>query len=667
MTKKLSLNEAAKIMRAANFEPQESYPGAGKRWKCICTICQNEVTPRLSTVQNGIGCVYCAGLAKVSEEEAIRILIKAHIRPLVEFPGYRKKWKSRCMVCEREITPTAASVKLRGKGCIYCGHEISATKRKLSQEEAFTLMRANGLEPQEPYQNSNRPWESIHVKCGRKVKPRLSGIRQGESGCMYCSGKVVNQQKAEELLRSYGFIPLESYPGMNKIPWKCRHEKCGNIIYTKYNSIQQGKAGCIHCSPTAKLTNEEAQEFFIERDLLPLEDYESSQVPWKSIHKLCGNTVTPTYASVQQGSSGCSFCAGNKKISTNDAKEFFLSKELTPISKYEGINTPWLSIHTRCGKKVSPRLADVKAGGGGCGYCGGSKVDALDAVNLMKENGYKPLIDYPGADSAWKCLHIKCGNEVSPKYTLIKRGEGGCSYCGGNRPIDGDYAVEFFMSKGFVPQEPFKGVHHPWSSIHKLCGKTISPRFKAVRAGKSGCKYCSGTAVDATDAVAVFESRGIRPIEPFSYTHRPWKSIHLSCGREISPTYADVAHANGGCKFCATKGIDLTKPAHVYLITNEVLGAHKIGISGEKSKRINVHQREGWQVWNTVLFPTGEIAYSIEQKLLTWMREDLDLPPYLSSDVMPQGGWSETCEAEEIDLPTIWAKVAELSSVKRWI
>jgi hypothetical protein len=220
-------------------------------------------------------------------------------------------------------------------------------------------------------------------------------------------------------------------------------------------------------------------------------------------------------------------------------------------------------------------------------------------------------------------------------------------------PIDPLEAEKLFLSKGFIPKEPFRGTHYPWVSVHKICGKTISPRYKAVRAGLAGCKYCSGNKVDAIDAVAIFESKGIHPIEPFSYTHRPWKSVHIDCGRQISPTYADVVHANGGCKFCATKGIDLTTPAHFYLITNEILGAHKIGISGEKTKRLQVHAREGWTVFKKTLFSTGEIAYQIEQETLLWLRDDVALPPYLSPDLMPQGGWTETVDASEIDLPTI--------------
>jgi hypothetical protein len=32
---------------------------------------------------------------------------------------------------------------------------------------------------------------------------------------------------------------------------------------------------------------------------------------------------------------------------------------------------------------------------------------------------------------------------------------------------------------------------------------------------------------------------------------------------------------------------------------------------------------------------------------------------------MPQGGYSETVDASEIDLPTIWAKIEKLSKVKK--
>jgi len=46
------------------------------------------------------------------------------------------------------------------------------------------------------------------------------------------------------------------------------------------------------------------------------------------------------------------------------------------------------------------------------------------------------------------------------------------------------------------------------------------------------------------------------------------------------------------------------------------------------------------------------------------LRYQKKLPPYLSIEQMPQAGWSETVDASEIDLATIWAKVEQLSRVR---
>jgi len=47
------------------------------------------------------------------------------------------------------------------------------------------------------------------------------------------------------------------------------------------------------------------------------------------------------------------------------------------------------------------------------------------------------------------------------------------------------------------------------------------------------------------------------------------------------------------------------------------------------------------------------------------MREIKSLGIYLSKTEMPQGGETETVDASEIDLPTIWAKVEELSKKRQ--
>jgi hypothetical protein len=64
-------------------------------------------------------------------------------------------------------------------------------------------------------------------------------------------------------------------------------------------------------------------------------------------------------------------------------------------------------------------------------------------------------------------------------------------------------------------------------------------------------------------------------------------------------------------------------------------------------------------------FQTGDDAFQVEQETLVWLREVKKLRIYLSKSEMPQGGETETVDASEIDLPTIWAKVEELSRVKK--
>ena len=100
-------------------------------------------------------------------------------------------------------------------------------------------------------------------------------------------------------------------------------------------------------------------------------------------------------------------------------------------------------------------------------------------------------------------------------------------------------------------------------------------------------------------------------------------------------------------------------------MTNSILFAHKIGISGQKKNRVQQHRREGWETFKTLDFETGERAYDIEQEVLSWLSESFGWTPYLTKSDMPQGGYTETIDASEIDLATIWARVEELSKIKQ--
>jgi hypothetical protein len=111
VTKKLSFDEAAIIMRAAHLEPLEDYPGNKAQWRCKCLQCGEIVSPSFAGVRNnGGGCKKCgikraAKARRGDEQEAINFMKKSGALPLEPYSGSNKPWLCRCMNCNKEITP----------------------------------------------------------------------------------------------------------------------------------------------------------------------------------------------------------------------------------------------------------------------------------------------------------------------------------------------------------------------------------------------------------------------------------------------------------------------------------------------------------------------------------------------------------------------------------
>jgi hypothetical protein len=117
--------------------------------------------------------------------------------------------------------------------------------------------------------------------------------------------------------------------------------------------------------------------------LQPLVPYPGTAKPWKSIHLICGSEVKPRYGHIKSGRVGCLVCAGTVPITQAKAFSFFRSKGLEPKEKFKGPHHPWKSVHTECGRTVSPRWANVQQGHGVCEYCSGNKVDIEEVKKLL--------------------------------------------------------------------------------------------------------------------------------------------------------------------------------------------------------------------------------------------------------------------------------------------
>jgi hypothetical protein len=112
--------------------------------------------------------------------------------------------------------------------------------------------------------------------------------------------------------------------------------------------------------------------------------------------------------------------------------------------------------------------------------------------------------------------------------------------------------------------------------------------------------------------------------------------------------YITIKNGSGGCKYCAISGLKWDVPAVVYFLANDWF--QKIGIANNDtlSIRLKKHQRWGLDLKKSVQFETGELAYQLEQSVITWWREDLGAPA-IARDELPDG-WTETVENSRVSV-----------------
>ena len=600
----------------------------------------------------------------LSNEVATKYMKAAQLEPLVPYPGNGKlPWKSRCLQCGLIVKPSLSSVRNNGGGCRPCGLKKSAKSRSTDSALAISVMRKAGAEPISNYPGSGKPWLCKCKKCGKEILPRYGNVKKGTAACVYCSGKKIDSNDASKLMVKYGYTPLVEYPGSN-MPWKAIHNICGELVSPRFTALQSGRGGCQKCG--LKATKEKqmgdpikAREFFLSRKLEPLAPYPGSNRPWKSRCLICTQIVSPQYSSIKNGR-GCGACAG-KVVEAADTEDVMLAAGLKPLTKYPGAKSAWKCKCMKCGKTVATYYSDVKHQGAGCKYCAGKAVDPKDAEKLMRKRGLIPQVPYERHNKKWHCKCKKCGRDVYPVYNSIQQGRGGCKYCA-KVWVDEIDAIGLMREHNLEPLIPYPGSKFAWKCRCLVCGKITSPQHAAIKNGQGSCVYCSRKVVDPEDALKVMLKNNLQPLEPYSRSDGPWKCRCLKCGRTVTPAYVAVNGGQGGCKYCAPRGIDYAAPAFIYLITNPELVAHKIGIGNDKTKnnRLKEHQRQGWLVYESMKVSTGEDAEILEKKVLVWLRREMMLPYFLLPEQMPQGGYSETVNAEEITLPTIWAKVEEL-------
>jgi len=246
--KKISDEEAIQIMLDAGLKPLVPYKSTKTPWDSLCLKCGKITSPQLANVRNTkIPCAYCSGF-KVDADDAVKFMESKNLTPLEPFANATVKWMCKCAICGRTVYPAYSWIKAGQGGCVTCGREATAKSHRYTHEMTVETMNKASLEPLEDYRASDAPWKCRCLKCDRVVFPSFSNVKNGHAGCAFCSGNAVHPEDAERIMREKGYEPLEPYVGHNKSKWKSRHIQCGTIVYPYYNTIQNGKSGCSVCA-----------------------------------------------------------------------------------------------------------------------------------------------------------------------------------------------------------------------------------------------------------------------------------------------------------------------------------------------------------------------------------------------------------------------------------
>jgi recombinational DNA repair protein (RecF pathway) len=164
---------------------------------------------------------------------------------------------------------------------------------------------------------------------------------------------------------------------------------------------------------------------------------------------------------------------------------------LEPLEPYPGTGVPWRCRHLACGREVTPRMSNIIKGQQGCVYCSGrARIAPEEAAAVMRAAGLEPLEPYPGSDRKWRCRHVVCGREVTPTYVRINSGTGPCRWCAPNAPVDPDAAAVDMRAAGLEPLSPYPGVDTPWPVRCLACGALGTPTLGSIRRGQGGCRPC---------------------------------------------------------------------------------------------------------------------------------------------------------------------------------
>ena len=427
-----------------------------------------------------------------------------------------------------------------------------------------------------------------------------------------------------------------------------------------------------------KITNEEAVAVYLKADFDLLQNYLDSGTGHRCRCRRCGSKCTASYTSVRQGQRGCKKCKAKlmrnaRILDSKEVDELFRNSGMEPLEPYLGASKPRKSRCLTCGTIGTSTYTTLRTGHLGCKDCGYKivkqkqidlKRDLKKIEKIFKAANLEPLEKFVGANEPRQCRCLICKKIVSPRYGGLQQGQGGCIFCGAKSRADKtrtsqETADAVCASKNITPLEPYISVDAPRRCKCNVCGKISKSRLKELVSGhSSGCRFCGykklgeNKMLDPKLVDIFFISKGLQPLEPYQGAAIPRRCECTLCGHIVKPQYNSLKSGQGGCRYCATSGIDYKAPGILYLLKHEKFQALKVGISSTKARKLRIptHIKFGWELIREWSLDSANTALTIETIVISKWRNELGAPPFLLPKDMPQGGASETAALLHVDI-----------------